>query len=258
MPTITSTKNPLIQAVKALQTRAAREESGLFLCEGEHMVAEALRYAKSSVTAVFVTESRQQAYAALLNASPKTHIYTVPDHVLDTLTQVKTPQGIAATVRLPARAALDSLGSRVVLLEAVQDPGNVGTILRTADAAGFDACVLTAGCADPFAPKTLRATMGSIFRMPIVTQSSAPQAAETLRAQGYAVLASVLDGDDFYTRAPLPQKVCLLIGNEGAGITPPLAAVATHRFRLPMRGGAESLNAAIAAAVFMYDIVNRG
>ena len=258
MPAITSTKNPMIQAIKALQSKAGREQSGLFLCEGEHMVAEALQAAPQDVTALFVAETCAGDYAALCHAVRPAQVYTVPEHVLAGITQVKTPQGIAATVRLPQPAALHGLGQRVLLLENVQDPGNVGTILRTADAAGFTGCVLTPGCADAFAPKTLRATMGSIFRVGTAFAPDAPAAAQTLRTLGYAVLASLLDGDDFYARAPLPQRVCLTIGNEGAGITDALAQIATHRYRLPMRGGAESLNAAIAAAVFMYDIVNRG
>ena len=257
MAAITSTRNPIIQAAKALQTKAGREQSGLFLCEGEHMVAEALQAAPQDVVTLFVADTKAAAFAGLLSMARSAQVYTVPEHVLAAITQVKTPQGIAATVRLPRSAALDGLGQRVLLLENVQDPGNVGTILRTADAAGFTGCVLTPGCADAFAPKTLRATMGSIFRVRIAFAADAPAAAQALCAMGYAVLASLLDGDDFYARAALPQRVCLTIGNEGAGITQALAQAATHRYRLPMRGGAESLNAAIAAAVFMYDLVNR-
>ncbi|HPR79524.1 MAG TPA: RNA methyltransferase, partial [Candidatus Limiplasma sp.] len=149
-------------------------------------------------------------------------------------------------------------GDKVILLENVQDPGNVGTILRTADASGFQTCILTPGCADPFSPKALRATMGSVFRVPCVQSDDAAQTVLTLKTAGYAVLASVLDGEDFYNRPKLPQKVCVIIGNEGAGITPQTVAEATHRFRLPMRGGAESLNAAVAAAILMYEIAMRG
>lgn len=259
MQSITSTKNPLIQTAKSLQTKAARDASGLFLCEGEHMVAEALHAARASVTALFVDDTQAERYAALITAAPPAAaLYAVPPHVLAALSQVKTPQGVAAMVQKPPMAGLEALGPRVVLLENVQDPGNVGTILRTADAAGFTGCIVTEGCADVFAPKTLRATMGSVFRVPVHEAAGAPEAARALAALGYAVLASALDGHDFYARPPLPPRVCLLVGNEGAGLTDAAKAAATHRYRLPMRGGAESLNAAIAAAVFMYEIVNRG
>ncbi len=258
MQSITSTKNPLVQAAKALQTKAARDESGLFLCEGEHMVAEALGNAPASLTALFVDDTQLERFSRLTALLPPATVYAMPPHVLAALSQVKTPQGVAAMVRKPAAAALAALGPRVVLLENVQDPGNVGTVLRTADAAGFTGCILTDGCADPFSPKTLRATMGSVFRVPVCLAADAASPAAALRAQGYAVVASALAGCDFYTREPLPPKVCLLVGNEGAGLSDAAKAAATHVYRLPMRGGAESLNAAVAAAVFMYEIVNRG
>lgn len=259
MNTITSTKNPLIQTAKGLQSKAARDASGLFLCEGEHMVAEALRAAPQSVAALFVDDTQAERFAPLLMQAPASAAtYAVPPHVLAALSQVKTPQGVAAMVQTPPMAALAALGPRVVLLEAVQDPGNVGTILRTADAAGFTGCILTDGCADPLNPKALRATMGSVFRVPLHWAADAPAAARALAAQGYAVVAAALNGDDFYARPPLPPRVCLLVGNEGAGLSDAAKAAATHMYRLPMRGGAESLNAAVAAAVFMYEIVNRG
>ena len=221
------------------------------------MVAEATANARGRIRAMFVEENSLDRFAVLLEAAPEKERYVVPEHILASISQVKTPQGIAAVVELPAEIELQTLGDRVILLENVQDPGNVGTVLRTADAAGFSACVLTPGCADPFSPKALRATMGSIFRVPCAQASSAAEAAETMKKQGYAVLATTLDGNDFFKRSPLPPKVCVMIGNEGAGLTPEACAVATHRYSLPMRGGAESLNAAVAAAVFMYELTNR-
>jgi len=258
MQQITSLRNPAILAAKALQTKRGRDESGLFLCDGEHMVAEAVQNAPERIQAVYVDEKQAEKYVAILDAVSTEKQFSVPEQVLAAISQVKTPQGIAAVVRKPLPAALESLGNRIILLENVQDPGNVGTVLRTAAAAGFAGCVRTPGCADPFSPKALRATMGSVFRVPVAEAQSAPEAAETLIQNGYAVIAAVLDGEDFYARKPLPDKVCLIVGNEGAGITPETAQAASHRYRLPMRGGAESLNAAVAAAVMMYEIVQRG
>ena len=254
MQHITSTRNPLVQEARALQLKSEREASGLFLCDGEHMVGEAIRFAPGDVRTVFVQEDRAESYGALLDGLSAT-VCVVPEHVMAALSQVKTPQGIAATVRLPEPTAEDALGQRLVMLENVQDPGNVGTILRTADAAGFDGCILIPGCADLYAPKTLRATMGSVFRVRAARACNAAEAVLRLNGRGYATLAAVLDGTDFYAREPLPEKLCVIIGNEGAGITPETARAAVFRMRLPMRGGAESLNAAIAAAVMMYDII---
>lgn len=258
MQTLTSVRNPAVLAARALQTREGREQAGLFLCEGEHMVGEALRAAEAAVNVLFVDTARVADYAALIALARTAVVYEVPQTVLAAVSQVKTPQGIVACVRLPQSAKADAPGNRVVLLENVQDPGNVGSILRTADAAGFNTCLITPGCADPFSPKALRATMGSVFRVPVASVPDAATVAQALAGQGYAVIASVLDGNDFYARAPLPPRVCLMVGNEGAGLTRLAAQAATHRYRLPMRGGAESLNAAVAAAILMYEITNRG
>jgi len=257
MQQITSLRNPAVLAAKALRNKKDRDECGLFLCEGEHMVAEAVANVPQSVRQIFVTDGAAERYAAMAAEAPGVQCYVVPTQVLAAITQVKTPQGVAAVVQKPAPAPLGGLGARVVLLENVQDPGNVGTVLRTADAAGFDACVLTPGCADPFSPKALRATMGSVFRVPVAQAEGAVQAVKALARDGYTVVASVLDGEDFFAREPLPEKVCLIVGNEGAGVTPEAAAAAARRYRLPMRGGAESLNAAVAAAIFMYEIAWR-
>jgi tRNA G18 (ribose-2'-O)-methylase SpoU len=329
MERIESLQNPRVKAAKALHTVKGRDRSGLFLCEGEHMVAEAARAAGQAVSlsagmtlgsafavdTLFVDEEQAQRYAGLIGEARAEHAYLVPAYVLAAISTVKSPQGIAAVVRLqsprvtasddlgatglsPAafglspvmeedteRSAEDALwpdaeedgeepeegedaaqdepvspsvlGDKLVLMEAVQDPGNVGAILRTMDAAGFNGAILTPGCADPYAPKALRATMGAIFRIPTLQAESAVQAVETLKMEGYAVVAAELGGADFFERKPLGNKVCLIIGNEGAGITKETLAAATHRYRLPMKGGAESLNAAAAAAIMIYEIAFR-
>ncbi|MCI5955939.1 MAG: RNA methyltransferase [Clostridiales bacterium] len=257
MKTLTSLKNPVVQAARALSSARERAARGACLLDGEHMVGEALAMCPDAVEALFVDEARAGQYAALLaQAGQHTQSYAVPAHVLSAIAQVKTPQGVAAVCKLPPQRPLDSLGDKLVLLENVQDPGNVGTVLRTLDAAGFDGCILTPGCADPFGPKTLRATMGSVFRVPLCAVQDAAEAARALAARGYATVAAALDGQPFYERGPLGRKVCVLIGNEGAGLTPQAVAACTHRYRLPMRGGAESLNAAVAAAIFMYELMN--
>ena len=129
--------------------------------------------------------------------------------------------------------------------------------IRDRDAAGFDGCILTPGCADPFAPKTMRATMGSLFRVPMTFVEDGAEAAHWLRTNGWAVIGAELRGQPFYQRGNRPDKLCVLIGNEGAGLTEGILAQCSFRYKLPMRGGAESLNAGIAAAIMMYDLMNR-
>lgn len=335
MERIESLKNPRVKAARALHSVKGRDDSGMFLCEGEHMVEEAVKasnqissvgtaFALGSAFAMdtlFVDEAQERKYEALIRDARADNAFLVPAHVMEAISTVKSPQGILAVVRLqtpqiarrddlgvpgispaafgvsyqdPEEAtdylfdelvspaftqeeprvpidgdvggdddALDDeispsiLGDRLVLMENVQDPGNVGAILRTMDAAGFDGALLSPGCADPYAPKALRATMGSIFRVPTLQVGSAAEAAKALKSEGYAVIAAALSGEDFFLRGKLPEKFCLVIGNEGAGVTGETLAAATHTYRLPMRGGAESLNAAAAAAILIYELAYR-
>lgn len=255
MKNITSLKNPAVQDARALATAKERSRQRAFLLDGEHMVGEGLHVCPEKVRTVFVDEKRTEQYAGLLELA-KGDVYSVPEYVLASISQVKTPQGIAAVCDLPQSRSLSEMGSKLILLENVQDPGNVGTVLRTLDAAGFEGCIFTPGCADPFGPKTLRATMGSVFRVPMCFVPDATQAAKELAQSGYAVIGAALDGEPFYERGTLPEKLCVIIGNEGQGMTCETLAECTHRYRLPMRGGAESLNAAVAAAIFMYELMN--
>lgn len=258
MRSVTSIKNPVIQEARSLQSARGRKDAGAFLLDGEHMVSEALKVCPGRVRRLFVDEACLEQYACWLELAPAdADVVTVPAHVLEAVSQVKTPQGILAVCAFPGADAQRMPGSRLILLENVQDPGNVGTVLRTVDAAGFDGCIMTAGCADPYGPKTIRASMGSLFRVPIIMAESAADTGRELASRGYAVIGAELHGSPFYEREPLPEKVCVMIGNEGQGLTPEALEACTHRFKLPMRGGAESLNAAVAAAIFMYDIVNR-
>ena len=178
-------------------------------------------------------------------------VFTLSEHAFASVTETKTPQGIAAVL---SRRVRPLSGSRFLALDAVQDPGNVGTIIRTADAAGMDGVILSADCADLFSPKVLRSTMGSIFRMSFAFPADLPACLRDLRVRGFSVLSSQLDGDPFYERTAVADAFVLVIGNEGNGISNAVKAEATHRLRLPMRGGAESLNAAVAAGIMMYDL----
>ena len=247
MEHLTSLKNPKVQAWRSLKDRKGRKETGCFLVEGRKMVEEALR-SRFPVEAVLADESR----LAELSLPANVPVYALPEHVLAAVCDTKTPQGLAAVVRMTGS---DSLGSRLVALDGVQDPGNVGTIIRTADAAGLDGVLLSAQCADAFSPKVLRATMGSVFRMGIRVTEDLPGELTRLKQEGFSVLSSQLDGTPFYEREPVGERFCLVIGSEGNGVTPEVQQLATHRVKLPMRGGAESLNAAVAAGIMMYELM---
>ena len=243
---ITSLKNPKVTTWKSLKDRKGRKETGCFLVEGRKMVEEAIASA-FPVEAVLVDDARLGEFT-LPAGIPA---YAMPGHVLAAVCDTKTPQGVAAVVRM-AEVALH--GPRLVAMDGVQDPGNVGTIIRTADAAGFDGVILSAQCADVFSPKVLRATMGSVFRMGIRVTDDLPGVLTELVQEGASVLSSQLDGEPFYRRSPLNERFVLVIGSEGNGVTDEVKAIATHKVKLPMRGGAESLNAAVAAGIMMYEL----
>ena len=247
MEQLTSLKNPHVLAWRSLKDKKGREEHQAFLVEGVRMVREALS-SSFTVRALLLREGFQPGFA-LPSAVPA---YQLSEHVFRSVCDTKTPQGIAAVLSLHAREAS---GSRLLALDGVQDPGNVGTIIRTADAAGFDGILFTPECADLFSPKVLRATMGSIFRLGFSFPSCLPDALRELKKDGYSVLSSQLDGDPFYDRENVAPSFVLIIGNEGNGVSEEVRSVATHRLFLPMRGGAESLNAAVAAGIMMYDLV---
>lgn len=247
MDSLTSLKNPKVMAWRSLKERKGRKETDCFLVEGRKMVEEALASAFSVETLLF-----SESHAADFSLPEDIPAYLLPDHVFAALCDTKTPQGIAAVVRMRTTSVT---GSCLLALDDVQDPGNVGTILRTADAAGFDGVLLSDKCADIFSPKVLRATMGSIFRMPVEITDQLPLALHQLREDGWSILSSQLDGTPFFRREPVGDRFCLIIGNEGNGVSPAVQAEATHKLRLPMRGGAESLNAAIAAGIMMYDLM---
>ena len=243
---ITSLKNPKVTTWKSLKDRKGRRETGCFLVEGRKMVEEAIASA-FPVEAILVDVDRQGEFT-LPAGIPA---YSMPGHVLAAVCDTKTPQGIAAIVRM---AEVELCGTRLVAMDGVQDPGNVGTIIRTADAAGFDGVILSSQCADVFSPKVLRATMGSVFRMSIRVTDDLPGLLTRMVQEGASVLSSQLDGEPFYQRSPLNDRFVLVIGSEGNGVTDEVKAIATHKVKLPMRGGAESLNAAVAAGIMMYEL----
>lgn len=246
MEILSSLKNPKVQLWRSLQTGKGRAESQSFLVEGVRMVREALA-SGPAIHAVLIREG----FETDLSVPSDIPVFTLAEHVFRSVCDTKTPQGIAAVLSMKIREAA---GPRLVALDGVQDPGNVGTIIRTADAAGFDGVLLGPDCADLFSPKVIRATMGSLFRLGFSFPESMADTLKYMRRQGYSVISSQLDGDLFYERKDISDSFVLIIGNEGNGISDSVRAAATHRLCLPMRGGAESLNAAVAAGIMMYEL----
>ena len=255
MKEISSVHNPRAAALRELQRARARREQGLFLTDSVKMVREALSL--SLCRTLIVERGRESEYARELAQAEALgcEVLLVAPPVMGSLSEQKTPQGIMATVAIRPEPQTLS-GSLIVALDGVQDPGNVGTILRTADAAGFDGALLSGACADLYSAKTLRATMGSVFRVPTRRTDDLPAALAAMREAGYAIVATELGGADFYAHCP-HESCVLVIGSEGRGVSPDVRDVATHHLALPMRGGAESLNAAVAAGIMIYEMARR-
>ena len=255
MKEISSVHNPTVQSLRELQKARTRREQGLFLADSVKMVREATQL--SLCRTLIVERGREMDYAQEIAQADALgcEVLLVAPSVMGALSEQKTPQGIMATVAIrPEPQALS--GSLIVAMDGVQDPGNVGTILRTADAAGFDGALLSNACADLYSAKTLRATMGSVFRVPTMRTDDLPAALEEMKRRGYAVVATELGGADFYANCP-HEKCVLVIGSEGRGVSPAVRDVATHHLALPMRGGAESLNAAVAAGIMIYEMARQ-
>ena len=251
MDRITSAKNALIKGLKALNSRKGREESGRFLVEGEVMLREAL---KCGLTPREVLA--EEAFVPLAEAlqARGARAFVAPRSLLEAVCDTRTPQGVCASFDVPRPLPLREAPARIVALDGTQDPGNVGTIWRTADAAGFTGLLFGEGCADPLSPKVQRAAMGSGFRVPFMTADDLPSALAALRGRGWTVLASDLRGGDFYHRPDPGERFVLVIDNEARGISDATRRAATALVKLPMRGGAESLNAAVAAGIMMYEL----
>ncbi|HHU18834.1 MAG TPA: RNA methyltransferase [Bacilli bacterium] len=242
---ITSVKNQQIKTWAKLKQRKYRKEQGLFIVEGEHLVEEALKSDWELET--IVIEANFEPHFDLSNQT----VEYVSDHVFSYLAQTKSPQGILAIVRI--KSVTDYEKKRLLLLDSVQDPGNLGTMIRTADAAGFDAIILGEGTVDLYNDKVIRASQGSIFHIPII-QASLEVAIDELKELGLAICASTLERAVPVQTIEWPEQVALIVGNEGSGVNQTLIEKSDLLVHIPIYGKAESLNVSIAAGIMMYQM----
>lgn len=222
------------------------------LCEGEKMLGEALR-SGAKLKTVLVRDGWD---SPLVKEAEErgTSLYSAPDALFKLASEVETPQNVIFSCEQPqwTADALDGAG-QVLLLDGLQDPGNLGTILRTAEAFALGAVVLCEGCADPFSPKVVRSTMGAVFRLPCVTLPLA-EAAERLYRNGLPLYATALHEDSVPLSSVSLSKAAVIIGSEGKGVTEQALRLSDRRVIIPMKGRAESLNAGVAAAIVIYEM----
>lgn len=239
-------------AAAKLHRHVGRRRAQRFLAEGPNLVETASR--RGLIHEIFVTEPASRRHAALLNAQPAS-VHLVTERAAKTLSDTVTPSGMVAVCELPA-IALDQVLADTPQLIAVAvgigEPGNAGTVIRIADAMGAAAVVLTGDSVDPYNGKCLRASAGSIFSIPIIDEPDSRSTVTALQHAGLQVLATTLDGEIRLDDAQLARPTAWLFGPEAHGLAADIAALADQRVRIPMSGGAESLNVAAAAAICLY------
>ncbi len=255
MAELLTERSARIVAARKLTRRAGRDAAGAFLAEGRQAVSEALAE-PDTVREVFATEAAAAASARLLDAAA-VPVRLVTEKAAASLSETVTPQGLVAVCRLrdvPAETVIAAPPRLAVAFAELNDPGNAGTVLRTADACGAGAVVFGTGSTDPFGGKVVRASAGSLFHVDVVRSASLPAFVAAMRAAGVTVLAAAAGGeaalDELGDR--LGGPVLWLFGTEARGLPEELAAAADARVRIPMRGRAESLNLAAAAAICLY------
>lgn len=257
MEHIESKDNKKVKLLRSLSIKKNRDKTGLFIVEGKRMTDEALEYAASLTEFVFVSGTYAEANSFGAIENMKIPICVLSDSLFRQISDTVNPQGIGAVLRQPETPDISTNGShsRILVLDGVSEPGNLGTIVRTAEAAGIEAICMLKGCADVYNPKVVRATMGSIFRVPIISGCGYESVA-ALKEKGFSVIASALSGSvSVYEYAQMNKentKRAIVIGSEAFGVSDEILKLADTRVRIPMQGRVESLNAAVAAGILMY------
>ncbi|HET7656792.1 MAG TPA: RNA methyltransferase [Bacillales bacterium] len=250
MKFIESKQNPQVKEWKKLHAKKGRRKSGTFLIEGLHLIEEAVK------SGVFITQwifdERTWDIPPEWEIPEHAH-YVVTARVMKELSEMETPPGAMAVCKQPENRFREDRKGRFLLIDAVQDPGNLGTLIRTADAAGLDGVVLGQGCVDPYNGKVLRATQGSLFHLPVVEGDLAEWIAR-FKEQEIRVFGTSLDGGISYREIECPESFALIVGNEGSGVDPAILAETDENLYVPIFGRAESLNVSIAAGILLYGL----
>ena len=256
---ISSMNNPQIKNLALLQRKAkARKEQGLFIVEGIKMLEEAKE--SKLLVKVYVSESFYQEKSMVTKFLSGLEYEVVTDSVFKLVTDTISPQGIMGTVKVPLYSVdkmIDEKNALLLLLEDIRDPGNLGTIIRTAEGAGVTGIILNSSCADILQPKVVRSTMGSIYRVPYYDARDFTDFLAKLKTEGFNLYAAHLSGAPYDTKGSFQGKCGLLIGNEAGGLSEVATSMADRLIKIPMAGKVESLNAAIAAAILMYEVARQ-
>ncbi len=254
----TSKNNQIFKFFQKLETKKYRDKFGLYLIEGENLIDEAY---KNGAEFQEILIRMGDEFRFMKPWMENEEVYIVDHKLFAELAQTETSQGIIASVKKPMPSLEDFLNKKssgnFVVLDRLQDPGNIGTIIRTADAAGYELVVALKGTADVFSPKVVRSATGSLFRIPIAFVENNNQLVEFAAKAGKKLVATCLDDSKFYYEENLKENIALIVGNEGNGISQELIEKSDVKIKIPMHGNIESLNASVAAAIIMYESVRK-
>ncbi len=259
MERITSKDNEKVKLLARLQnSRRAREELGLFAVEGVRLAQEVLG-GNLAVQQAFATDSAAKRYAAIWDTlcQRAKAAFLIAESLEEKISAVRSPQGIYCICGMPRRMQQDipRSGGKFLALDRLQDPGNLGTIIRTADAFGASGIILGGECADCFSPKVVRSTMGGVFRLPVWKTPDLAGTLAMLSREGFACFGAALDETAIQLgQAIFPERTVAVVGNEGNGISPEVLAACQQTLYIPMKGKAESLNAGVAASLILWEM----
>lgn len=262
---ITSDANAIIKTIKSLYKKKQRWENSFFIIEGIKLIREAIENTAKIKYIVysdllFSCKEGEKFFSSYLEK--KEHkVYYISDKLMNSISDTETPQGLIAVVSF-LNCSLESImkqkGNFFVILDRLQDPGNVGTIIRAADALGSNGVISTEGCVDIYNPKTIRATMGSIFHIPILYYDDGiKNLINELKKREISIMSTSLDAKNLSYQADFIRDFALIIGNESSGVSSEILDISDVLVRIPMEGKAESLNAAVAASIVMYEALRQ-
>lgn len=255
---ITGKDNKTVKFIKSLKKKSNRMEQRKFVAEGRKLSLEAFEYASKSIYCVVATEDFCEKEPEIVKKAEDVcgKVFVVAAHVFDEISDTETPQGILTVVNMTEEEFEPVEGSKnVVVLDGVSEPGNLGTVIRTAEAFGFDGIYLMKGCADIYSSKTVRSTMGSVFRMRFKTGCEINDLKE-LQKNGFALVSTTPEGEVTLEQLKIPECCAVIIGNEAHGVSDAVLEISDIRVKITMDGLAESLNAAVAAGIAMHWIKN--
>lgn len=251
---ITSATNPTIKEVKSLSSKKGRTKAKAFLLEGIRLVFDAV-HNHAKIRYFLISDSFVQKEEYQFVQKNKTKVIQIPDKLFDQISETKSPQGIIAVAdffEYDEHYILNN-SNNIIALENLQDPGNLGTIIRSADACGFDAVILSEDSVDIYNPKVIRSTMGSVFHLPVITVGNFFGALQMIKQRGNLLIAAHTKNARPCWEVDLSRKVTIIIGNEGNGLSKEALYIADETIMIPMNERAESLNASTAASILMYE-----